>query len=395
MNSARTSNTAQVLERSGIRVVMIQSLSALREIADDWNRMAERTPQHLPMLSYAWLASYFEHRMTQDQSWAVLLAYCGENLVGVFPFLFRHSRHFGIKRMEIQTPSDDHIASVDFLAEAARADTIVPTLIEALNESFRGNYCLTMSRLPESSPGLSALSAGNGSLDVIRESDGMGSYLPISATLDDTLQRLSSNFRKNLKKARKKLAMLPNVETEFTSGSADDDSNLELLMQVEASGWKGRSGTAILNSQSLVEFYRALTRRLAEAGWLEWHFLKTDGRVIAAQMATKLGRSLILCKIAYDEENATVSPGNMLFEKTVERCIERGDIDEIDCLTDMAWHRNWQMEQRPHYRLSIYPRRLTSWMTGSLPARARRLLGKSPVAKVARDRLKSMTGESQ
>jgi len=370
MNSAKTLNTVHILERSGIRVVMIQSLDALREIAGDWNRMAERSPQHLP-------------------------TYCGDDLAGVFPFLFRHSRHFGLKRMEVQTPSDDHIASVDILVEEARADVIVPTLIEALNESFRGNYCLTMSRLPETSPGLSALSAGSGSLDVIRESDGMGSFLPIPATLDDTLQQLSSNFRKNLKKARKKLAMLPNVEAEFVSGSADVDSNLDLLMQVEASGWKGRSGTAILSSPSLVAFYRALTHRLSEAGWLEWQFLKTDGKVIAAQMATRLGRSLILCKIAYDEEHAAVSPGNMLFEKTVEHCIERGDIDEIDCLTDMAWHRNWQMELRPHYRLSIYPRRLTSWMTGSLPARARRFLGKIPVAKAAHDRLKSLTGESQ
>jgi CelD/BcsL family acetyltransferase involved in cellulose biosynthesis len=382
-------------DKLGIRIDAVRDTSSLHGIASQWNQLAEKSPERLPMSSYAWVVSYLEHAIPSLQDWSVLLAYRGDTLIGVLPLLHGPGRSFGIPRVDVQTPFDDHITGVGILSDSNEAVNVIHAVLEGINGIFPGNYSLAMRRLPETSPSLDALHRAKKTADVVAEPDGIGSYFPVTQSLDTSLDRLSSNFRKNLKKARKRLSALPDVETAFVTGNDANERHLEALMNVEASGWKGRSGTAIQNSPGSVRFYRALTKRLREAGWLEWQFLMTEGRIIAAQMSTRIGRSLVLCKIAYDEEFSQVSPGNMLFEKTVEHCCGLGNVDEIDCLTDMQWHRNWQMEMRLHYKVTIFPRRLTSWLTGSMPIRMKMRLRKVPAAARVHDVLKSSRGANE
>jgi hypothetical protein len=75
----------------------------------------------------------------------------------------------------------------------------------------------------------------------------------------------------------------------------------------------------------------------------------------------------VLPKIAYDEAYAKCGPGNLLFEQTVRSAFERGNIDEINCLTDMPWHRSWRMDQSNYARLWIYPKRPLASLFGALP----------------------------
>ena len=91
-----------------------------------------------------------------------------------------------------------------------------------------------------------------------------------------------------------------------------------------------------------------------------------------------MGTTLIVMKIGYDESYAWCSPGNYLFERTVERAFASGDTTEINCLTDMPWHRNWKMKQRDHYNLWIYPRRPIPLIFGALGRRLKNGLRKAP-----------------
>jgi len=140
-----------------------------------------------------------------------------------------------------------------------------------------------------------------------------------------------------------------------------------MLTEIEASGWKGRKGTALAASLSLVAFYTALVEGLAREGWLEWHFLNADAKTLAGHLAVRFGRSMTLVKIGYDEAYAKCSPGNLLFERTAKWIFERGDIDEINCLTDMPWHRSWRMDQSNYTSLWIYPKQPLALLFGALP----------------------------
>lgn len=168
------------------------------------------------------------------------------------------------------------------------------------------------------------------------------------------------------------------MKATFLIGPEATSEHLERFLQVESSGWKRAAGTAILQSPALVSFYTALARRLEKLGWLQWHFLEAEGRTIAGQFAVKMGHQLTLLKIGYDESYGHCAPENMLFEQTIRHFFGAGDIDEINCLTDMSWHNNWRMEKRPCYDVGFYPRRVFPFLASVLPQKTKSLLRKVP-----------------
>jgi len=118
---------------------------------------------------------------------------------------------------------------------------------------------------------------------------------------------------------------------------------LQQFLDLEKAGWKGAAGTAIACSRHRADFYTDVTQRMGERGWLEWHFLELDGAPVAAHLAIRFGRSLVLTKIAYDEAYARLGPGNLLFRALAARAFADDGIDEVNCLTNMQWHQNWAM----------------------------------------------------
>ena len=54
-------------------------------------------------------------------------------------------------------------------------------------------------------------------------------------------------------------------------------------------------------------------------GWLGWLFLSVDGKTIAAYMAMRCCRSLVLWKTGYDEAYAEYGPGSLVTERAIQR----------------------------------------------------------------------------
>ncbi len=365
-------------EQNRVRLELVQSLEGLAVHMDAWDRLALEAPQNLPAISSAWATAFFEHQLQASETWRCFFAYDGDDLVGILPVVITPNRLLGLKRPRLQTPHNSHAYSVDFVLARGRESEIIPRLLSALDRVEPLRYCLGLIRLPDTSPTLSVLENGVAGTSVVKEYDGMGSYIRVEGSFDEYRSALSSNFKNNLRKAKNKISRLPDVKTVFLSGAEATAKGLQLFLEVEASGWKGQGGSAILMSSSLSAFYGKIVERLAELGWLEWHFLQTQGKVIAGQFAAKMGSTLIVMKIGYDESYGWCSPGNYLFEHTVERAFASGDTDEIDCLTDMPWHRNWKMKQRDYHNLWIYPRRPIPLIFGAFGRRIKNALRKTP-----------------
>lgn len=100
---------------------------------------------------------------------------------------------------------------------------------------------------------------------------------------------------------------------------AGEDAAVDDFMRLEASGWKGRAGTAFAHDPRHSEFLRGLCRGYAERGRLQLLCLAADGRTVAMKI-NLLARDTIYCfKIAYDEELARYSPGIQLELENMRR----------------------------------------------------------------------------
>jgi len=350
-------------EQNQIHTHVVNNFEELAGHASAWNSLTLKSVQQLPMSSYDWVTSFLETQLSPDQDWVVIFAYRGSQLLGVAPLLKGYCRLKGIHRLRLAPPFDWHTPSVDFLVAPGMEKEIIPRLLESANRLGLPLACLKLKRLPLSSPILELMKNKIEHFVSTRHFNGLGSYINTSGDYEKYSAALSRNFRKNLRRLERKSKQLDNPRYLFMNEDTADPEYLKKFMQVESSSWKNRHGTAISQSELKVNFYSALIDKLSKSGWLEWHFLTAGDSAIAAHMAIRLNRKLILLKIGYDEEYSIFSPGTKLLEHTIRRAFESDDIDEIDCLTQYPWNSGWNMQTRKYYDLKIYPARFLSMLT--------------------------------
>lgn len=338
------------------------------------------------MQGFAWTASYLEHRV-DDAAWFCVLVFEGRRLVGVGTFIHGQERSFGIPTRFVSTPRDDHTFGVNLLVAPGRAERVVAAILQAASAHAGQWHYLKLMRVPEGSEVRRAIAGQGWRWPETAQLYGVGAYLPTRGDFARYRGGLSRNFRNNLNKAGNKLRKLADVRFSFVTGSDARPELLERLAKVEAASWKGEQGSAIRNDDALIRFYRSLCERLANAGWLEWHFLESDGEVLAGNLAVRFGTMLLVWKLGYDEAHRRLSPGSLLFEKLIERAFADDSISEINMTTDQPWYDNWGMAKRRYLDIKLHRLGARPLLTSYLPERARDVLRD---VKPARDLLRRL-----
>jgi hypothetical protein len=202
---------------------------------------------------------------------------------------------------------------------------------------------------------------------VIPRLSGRGSLVPTTGRYQDFEATLPRNFRRNTGKAARRAERDHSMAFQvFAGAEAQNPEHLERFMRVENSGWKGAAGTATARSPDLVAFYQTLTQRLAQRGWLEWHTLELDGDLAACHLAVRMGGAVAVAKIAYDEGYARYGPGNLLFRELLVRSFDDPAVEEVNCITDMRWHKNWGMPVVGYADISVSSRGTLPTLSGML-----------------------------
>ena len=382
------------------RIEWVVGAEALRPWADAWNALA--AAQQLPMLTWAWVDAYARTLLQHGAELHVALALDErDRLVGVLPLVVRRS---GIGRLSVAsaaTPYSPHSAFGDLITDASHAPATAPSLLaSACVRSGLHLREVTLRGVPATSPTLAPLRFAPPPRSACAiHPRGWGSFLPTASDWSAYRETLSKNFRANLRKAHNRIREAGTGAPEYLWLEGQDASpdHLETFLALEAGGWKGEAGSAIGQDATVRRFYTALCENAHRLGALEWHFMMFEGRAVAAHMAWRCERSLVLLKIAYDERLGRFSPGSLLFEATADRAFAHAATDEINCLTDMAWHRPWNMARREYFDLRVFPQSLIGITLGQTPSTLKRALKsvaeKSPRWREFRARLHKIAKE--
>ena len=366
------------------RVTTLTSPAELADVEAAWEALAVAAPQRLPMLAPTCLRAEWRHQLEEGETLRVHLAHSGGRLVGVLPVVERRDRLGSTLLSPPRARSGDPLLS----AEAAATDLL--GLLDAAFRAAPDARGLTIAGVRDTSRTLAALRARALPFAVVLDEDERGSFVPVEgATLEGLRASMSANFRRNLRKAGNRLAKEAGVAFRFETGADASPASLDRFLALEAAGWKGREGTAIALERHTSAYYRELAEGFAARRQLEWHTLEIGGVPAAMHLGVRFGRALVLLKIAYDERFARLGPGNLLFERLLEREFEARSVAEVNCTTDMAWHRNWALPRSRYARVTLFPRGavpgVLGWLPTALRARARRtgwlrrVLGKPPL----------------
>ncbi|TFV39207.1 GNAT family N-acetyltransferase [Bradyrhizobium frederickii] len=156
----------------------------------------------------------------------------------------------------------------------------------------------------------------------------LSSYLRASldATQDDeTLLRdaLGSKKLKELRRLRHRLEEHGPVAFDVARRPDEIGPALETFLQLEASGWKGKRGTALVQHAGDAAFIRRAVPALAETAQCEIITLRAGTRPVAAGIVLRHQDRAFFFKLGIDERFARYSPGVQLtLELTRHLCAD-------------------------------------------------------------------------
>lgn len=323
----------------------LRGRDAFLALRGEWNALAAASPHALFMrheFLRLWTGAF-----ARELPLRMLLARdSGGGLVGALPLLEREGRMYGVAVRELVSPTNEHSGRFDVLA--ANTDAVI-----ALADHLRALPdwdVLRLSDVPDDSAASTMMERlQDAGLPTGIAQGPSAPYLPLPASPAAFRANLSSNLRSSLRRRRRRLRELGEVELERVPPKSPDlPRKLREAWELEAKGWKGRAGTAILQDERTLEFYSGLALMAADYGELALSFLRCAGRAVAFDLGVITGGRYLSFKHGYDEEVRSCSPGQLLTEELIEGCIQR-QLSEFDFMGDDApCKRDWTSTVRAH-----------------------------------------------
>lgn len=217
---------------------------------------------------------------------------------------------------------------------------------------------LDLACLPLGDPGLEAFAAAAGA--VRRRVGTEPTYVsPLVATdgdFDAWRDESKPRWGAPLERFRRKMGR--DFEAEFAIAQAPValDAELDDGFRVEASGWKGESGTAITSAAETERFYRRVAAEFAAVDGLRFNRIRLDGATVAWDLCLQHRERLYLLKTGFDEDFRKLAPGLVMRLAVIEHCFE-GDLVAHELLGEESeWKAKFaNAPGRAHGTLRLYP----------------------------------------
>lgn len=207
---------------------------------------------------------------------------------------------------------------------------------------------------------------------------------------DDYLARTGSTIRKVWKSCRRHVLNGP-LDFAIVTGSPRLQTLLDEMFALEAAGWKGRAGDAILCKPQDTRFYTALAFAAAHAGTLRIATLREGTDLIAYEFCIVSGGAVLAMKVGYDESRSRLQPGHMAALLNIADACDDPAVAWYDMLGNgmrvAAYKRRFATDYRMLCRVRLFSRS----PRGRLLHAAYRA---KPLARALRDRLRRISRAS-
>lgn len=331
---------------------IIRDPADLEALGPDWDRLAGNDSS--PLLRHAWFMACAESRPA-GQELHVVTVWQEGRLQAAAPLVAVRRR--GSLRLELLGASVLHEPSGLLYADRDALRYLCGHLAD-------GSRTLALARLTDSAVVADALRQSQPwpGKTVLRPASG-APYVAINGSWEDYHASLSARRRYDLRRARRRLEERGKPHIEIVRPSEESlEPLLETAFRVESSGWKGRSGTALLHNPAVRRFFHRYCRRACQAGELRLAFMRLGGDVpIAMQVGLESAGRYWVLKIGYDEAWAHASPGMQLTAHTIRYAFESGCRSYEFLGTEEPWIWVWTRTAHPCSTLVRYP---LSWNGG-------------------------------
>ncbi len=328
---------AQLGLEQAARMVVARAPAELERIVPAWEALARAALEPNPFYE-PWMLLPALRAFGGGQDLRVAQVWIGEELAGLFPF----ERVPGYKGLPLPTLRSWRHAHCLLCTPLVRRD-VAGICLEALFSGVNASF-IEFAYLPVEEPFHRALAR----------------FKPVATReyarplLRKHGWTMSGNLRRRLARHERSLGKLGALERVALRAGDDGARWIDDFLALEASGWKGRNGSALAckdaNRGYAAEIFGAALRR----GRLIGCGLDLDGRPIARRLSFTAGEGAYAFKTAYDERYADFSPGVLLEADNLRQVDADPQLQWMDSFTEddnLALRRMWSAGRRMQHVL--------------------------------------------
>jgi CelD/BcsL family acetyltransferase involved in cellulose biosynthesis len=313
------------------------------ELSGEWDALLPAVAR--PFDLHCWYMAWWSAFGDGDEL-AVCTARRNGELVGAFPL---RSGDAGIGPLaNVHTPS---------FRPLARDPEAMEQLVTAAIER-NGRRGVQMIALPAEDPSVARLASGAREASMVPFVEPAYASPTVDTAGDFDAWRAQSKRRWGAPLERFRRKMGRDFAADFTivEPPAELEAELDDGFRVEASGWKGRAGTAILSDPATEAFYREVAREFERRGELRISRIELDGRTAAFDLCVLHDARLYLLKTGFDEDFRRLAPGLVMRLSIIERCFELGLRSHELLGGESEWKAKFETGKHPHVTLHAYRR---------------------------------------
>lgn len=307
---------------------MLESRDQLRREAGAWDDLWQRSPEALPPFRAEQLLLWLDH-FAPGAPFRALAVVDGPRWLAALPLV----EAFRVPLLRVARLPNNYFSTGGELLYDAHASDQVGDLLAAGLAQLPWKL-LWLNFVAYQQPAWQAL------LEAARR-QGLGCFVQRSFEVGQVDLRCdyrryeasrSRNHRRSIRRASDRVNDLGGAVLNVVTPTPRDDleSLLRRGFEVEDRSWKGQSGTSVLRTPGLFEFYLRQARELASHGQLKLVFLENRGKPIAFEYAWSARGIYVSQKVGYDPAYAEVSPSQLLRARLYERFSETGEEQLID-----------------------------------------------------------------
>lgn len=325
-----------------LEVEWIDSAARFAALEGEWDSALPAVAS--PFDLHCWYAAWWR-AFGDGSTLAICTARRNGKLVGAFPL--RDSGE-GIRALaNVHTPAFRPLASDETAMERLVAEALA-----------RRGRRLELVALPEPDESVACLQSGAREASMVSMLEPSYSSPAVETDGDFDVWRTMSKRRWGapLERFRRKMGRDFKGELEIVRPPQDLERELADGFQVEASGWKGRAGTAIVSNPQTEVFYREVAERFARRGELRLSRIVLDGRTAAFDLCLQHEGRLYLLKTGFDEDFRRLAPGLVMRLSIIEHCFEQGLRSHELLGAESEWKAKFATTTRPRVTLRAYRR---------------------------------------
>jgi len=310
------------------KLEVIDQMSKFEKLEPLWNSFLKKGDGYGYFLSFEWYKLWLEHFLKNDKL-NILLLFEDNQVVTIAPFLIIKEKYkkISINKMVLIGNAYSPVRNILFKeCDSISKKHMLSYLFDHLMYSSNHWDLIELYPLREDDMNyllIKEVIKEKGYLN--REKQNTENFYEnnFPSSFDEYLNRRSKQFRKQLRRLRKKLEELGRVEIMIIQDSHNIDKWLNCYYEVYSKSWKKRESIG-------PTFHRDLAKMAAQSNNLRLGLLLLNNKPIAAEYCVIYNRTAHFLKAAYDEEYSFYMPGNIIYYEVIKYLVENDNIRAID-----------------------------------------------------------------